>query len=197
MKKVLVVVDVQNDFVDGALGTPEAQATVPKIAEYIRTHADKDTILLFTKDTHEVNYMDTAEGKKLPVAHCIKDTHGWELAPAIQEALFDTRDQYCSFDSYFPYVTDHMITKPTFGSIDFVNLLYVIDDPMDKQGGNLAEVTFVGFCTGICVMSNAMLAKAAFPEVPIRVVEGCCACVTPDTHKTALDAMRLCQIDII
>lgn len=197
MKKVLVVVDVQNDFVDGALGTPEAQATVPKIADYIRTHASKDTILLFTKDTHETNYMDTAEGKHLPVAHCIKDTHGWELAPAIQEALFDVREKYCGFDSYFPYVSDHVITKPTFGSIDFVNLLYVIDDITGMQPGELAEITFVGFCTGICVMSNALLAKASFPEVPIRVVEECCACVTPETHKTAIDAMRLCQIDIV
>ena len=197
MKKVLVIVDMQNDFVDGALGTPEAQAIVPKVADYIRTHADKDTVLVFTKDTHEVNYMDTQEGKHLPVAHCIKDTYGWELVPAIQEALYDVRDQYHSFDFYPPYITDHIVCKPSFGSLDLVNLLYVLDDDTGMQPGDIAEITLMGLCTGICVLSNAMLAKATLPEVPVRVVEECCACVTPDSHKTAIDAMRLCQIEII
>ena len=197
MKKVLVIVDMQNDFVDGALGTPEAQAIVPKVADYIRTHADKNTVLVFTKDTHDVDYMFTQEGKHLPVAHCIKDTHGWELAPAIQEALYDVRNQYHSFDSYFPYITDHIVCKPSFGSLDLVNLLYVLDDDTGMQPGDIAEITLMGLCTGICVLSNAMLAKATLPEVPVRVVEECCACVTPDSHKTAIDAMRLCQIEII
>lgn len=198
MKKVLVIVDMQNDFVDGALGTPEAQAIVPKVADYIRTHADKDTVLVFTKDTHDVDYMDTQEGKHLPVAHCIKDTYGWELAPAIQEAIYDTRDKYFDFDSYFfPYVVDHIVCKPTFGSLDLVNLLYALDDDTGMQPGDIAEITLMGLCTGICVLSNAMLAKATLPEVPVRVVEECCACVTPDSHKTAIDAMRLCQIEII
>ena len=194
MKKVLVVVDMQNDFCgpEGSLTTPEAQAIVPKVADYIRTHADKDTVLVFTKDTHEVNYMDTQEGKHLPVAHCIKDTYGWELAPAIQEALYDVRGKYDSCDTYFPYMTDHVITKPSFGSLDFVNLLYALNDDY-----GIDEVTLMGLCTGICVMSQCMLAKATLPEVPIRVVEECCACVTPDSHKTAIDAMRLCQIEII
>jgi nicotinamidase-related amidase len=194
MKKVLVIVDMQNDFVDGALGTPEAQAIVPKVADYIRTHADKDTVLVFTKDTHEVNYMDTQEGKRLPVAHCIKDTHGWELAPAIQEALYDVREQYHSFDSYFPYITNHIVCKPSFGSLDLVNLLYVLDD---MQPDDISEITLMGLCTGICVLSNAMLAKATLPEVPVRIVEECCACVTPDSHKTAIEAMKLCQIEIV
>jgi nicotinamidase-related amidase len=192
MKKVLVIVDMQNDFIDCALGTPEAQAIVPKVADYIRTHADKDTVLVFTKDTHEVNYMDTQEGKHLPVAHCIKDTHGWELAPAIQEALYDVRGKYDSCDTYFPYMNDHIITKPTFGSLDFVNLLYALNDDY-----GIDEITLMGLCTGICVLSNVMLAKATLPEVPVYVVEECCACVTPDSHKTAIDAMRLCQIEII
>ena len=195
MKKVLVIVDVQNDFcgADGSLSTPEARQTVPLIADYIRTHADKDTILVFTKDTHDVDYMFTQEGEHLPVAHCIKDTYGWELAPAIQEALYDVRDQYDPCDTYFPYMTNHVITKPTFGSLDFVNLLYALDD--DYEG--IAEITLMGFCTGICVMSQCLLAKATLPEVPVRVVEECCACVTPDSHKTVIDAMRLCQIEII
>ena len=194
MKKVLIIVDMQNDFCgpEGSLTTPEAQAIVPKVADYIRTHADKDTVLVFTKDTHEVNYMDTQEGKHLPVAHCIKDTYGWELAPAIQEALYDVRGKYDSCDTYFPYMTDHVITKPSFGSLDFVNLLYALNDDY-----GIDEVTLMGLCTGICILSNTMLAKATLPEVPVRVVEECCACVTPDSHKTAIDAMRLCQIEII
>ena len=194
MKKVLIIVDMQNDFCgpEGSLTTPEAQAIVPKVADYIRIHADKDTVLVFTKDTHEVNYMDTQEGKHLPVAHCIKDTHGWELAPAIQEALYDVRDQYDPCDTYFPYMADHVITKPSFGSLDFVNLLYALNDDY-----GIDEVTLMGLCTGICVLANSQLAKATLPEVPVRVVEECCACVTPDSHKTAIDAMRLCQIEII
>ena len=197
MKKILVVVDMQNDFVDGALGTPEAQAIVPKVAHYIRTHVDKDTVLIFTKDTHEANYMETQEGKHLPVAHCIKDTHGWELAPAIQEALYDVRGMYHPIDNCFHYMHDHIVTKPSFGSIDLQNLLYVLDDDDMEEPGDITEITLMGLCTGICVLSNAMLAKATLPEVPVRVVEECCACVTPDSHKTAIDAMRLCQIEII
>ena len=192
MKKVLVIVDMQNDFVDGALGTAEAQVIAPKVADYIREHADKDTILLFTKDTHNMDYMETLEGKNLPVAHCIKDTTGWELTPAIAEALYDTRDKYDSFNSYFPYVSDHVIKKPTFGSLDFQNLLYVIDSECPVK-----EITLMGLCTGICVLSNAILAKATLPNVPVRVVENCCACVTPDSHKTAIEAMRMCQIEIV
>ena len=194
MKKVLVVVDMQNDLCgpEGSLTTPEAQAIVPKVADYIRTHADKDTVLVFTKDTHEVNYMETQEGKNLPVAHCIRDTYGWELAPAIQEALYDVRGKYDSCDTYFPYMTDHIITKPSFGSLDFVNLLYALNDDY-----GIDEVTLMGLCTGICILANSQLAKATLPEVPVRVVEECCACVTPDSHKTAIDAMRLCQIKIV
>jgi nicotinamidase-related amidase len=198
MKKVLVIVDMQNDFVDGALGTPEAQAIVPKVADYIREHVDENTVLLITKDTHNTNYMETLEGKNLPVAHCIKNTHGWELAPAIQEAIYDTREKYNSFDSYFPYVGDHIIEKPTFGSVDFQNLLYVLDeDTYTGRVGQVEEITLMGLCTGICVLSNAILAKATFPEVPVRVVADCCACVTPTSHQTALDAMKLCQIEIV
>ena len=197
MKNVFIVVDMQNDFVDGALGTPEAQAIVNKVADQIRARANKDTILLVTKDTHGTDYMETLEGKNLPVAHCIKNTYGWELAPALQEAIYDTRDKYHGFDSYFPYVSDHIIQKPSFGSIDLQNLLYLLDDETGMQSGDIAEITLMGLCTGICVLSNAILCKATMPEVPVKVIEDCCACVTPDSHKTAIDAMKLCQIEII
>lgn len=199
MKKILIIVDMQNDFCgpEGSLSTPEAQAIVPKVADYIRTHADKSTVLLVTKDTHNVDYMETLEGKNLPVAHCIKNTYGWELAPAIQEAIYDTRDKYHSFDSYFPYVSDHIIQKPTFGSIDLQNLLYLLDDETGMQPGDVAEITLMGLCTGICVLSNAIMCKATLPNVPVRVVADCSACVTPASHETALEAMKLCQIEII
>lgn len=193
MKKVIVVVDVQNDFVDGPLGNEDTRAVAPKIADYIRAHADSDTILLFTKDTHESNYLSTQEGKNLPIVHCIKDSWGWELAPVINEALYETRDKYDSFDSYFPYVADHIICKPSFGSMDLMNLLFVINDEYDEIG----EITFVGIDTAICVISNVMLAKATLPNVPIRVIADCCASMSAKTQKTALDAMRLCQVDIV
>ena len=197
MKKILIIVDMQNDFVDGALGTAEAQAIVPKVADYIRNHADKNTVLLVTKDTHSSNYAETLEGKNLPVAHCIKNSYGWELNPAIQEAIYDTRGKYHSFDSYFPYISDHIIEKPSFGSIDLQNLLYLLDDETGMQSGDIAEITLMGLCTGICVLSNAILAKATLPEVPVNVVADCCACVTPTSHNTAIEAMKLCQINII
>lgn len=197
MKKILIVVDCQNDFIDGALGTPEAQAIVPKVADYIRNHADKDTVLMVTKDTHSSNYAETLEGKNLPVAHCIKNSYGWELNPAIQEAIYDTRGKYHSFDSYFPYISDHIIEKPSFGSIDLQNLLYLLDDETGMQSGDIAEITLMGLCTGICILSNAILAKATLPNVPVRVVEDCCACVTPKSHETAIEAMRMCQIEIV
>ena len=168
MKKILIVVDMQNDFVDGALGTAEAQAIVPKVADYIRNHADKNTILMVTKDTHSSNYAETLEGKNLPVAHCIKNSYGWELNPAIQEAIYDTRGKYHSFDSYFPYISDHIIEKPSFGSVDLQNLLYMLDDEVGMQSGDIAEITLMGLCTGICVLSNAILAKATLPEVPTK-----------------------------
>ena len=194
MKKVLVVVDMQNDFCssDGALTTPEAQAIVPKVAQYIRDNADKNTILFFTKDTHDADYLNTQEGKKLPVPHCLKDTYGWELAPEMEEAIYDTRGQYFDFDTYFPYVSDHIICKPTFGSVDFQNLLYILDEEDD-----IKEITFLGIDTSICVISNAMLAKAILPEATIRVVADCCSSITPEIHNRALETMRVCQIEIV
>lgn len=194
MKKVLVVVDMQNDFCgpDGTLTTPEAQAIVPKIAQYIRDHADKNTILFFTRDTHDADYLNTQEGKKLPIPHCLKDTYGWELAPEIEEAIYDTRNEYFDFDTYFPFVSDHIINKPTFGSVDFQNLLYILDEEDD-----IKEITFLGVCSDICVISNAMLAKATLPEATVKVVADCCAGVSPERHNAALEVMDYCQIEIV
>ena len=194
MKKVLVVVDMQNDFCssDGVLTTPEAQAIVPKVAQYIRDHADKNTILFFTKDTHDADYLNTQEGQKLPIPHCLKDTYGWELAPEMEEAIYDTRDKYFDFDTYFPYVSDHIICKPTFGSVDFQNLLYILDEEDD-----IKEITFLGIDTSICIISNALLAKATLPEATIKVVADCCSSITPEIHNRALETMKVCQIEIV
>lgn len=194
MKKILVVVDMQNDFCapDGVLTTPEAQAITPKVAQYIRDHANKNTVLFFTRDTHDADYLNTQEGKKLPIPHCLKDTYGWELAPEIEEAIYDTRGKYFDFDTYYPYVSDHIIDKSTFGSVDFQNLLYILDEMDD-----IKEITFLGIDTSICVISNAMLAKAALPEATIKVVADCCSSITPEIHNRALETMKVCQIEIV
>ena len=169
MKKVLIVVDMQNDFVTGCLGSKEAQAIVPDMVKFVE---DFDGTILFTKDTHEENYMETQEGKKLPVPHCIKGTEGWEIIGELR-----------------PFADKAVIfEKPTFGSKELA--AYIAKDAPD-------EVTLIGVCTGICVLNNATLIKAFAPEIPVKVIANLCACVTPDTHKTALDAMATCQIEII
>lgn len=172
MQDILVVVDMQNDFIDGALGTKEAVTIVPKVEEKIRNF--KGTVL-FTRDTHETWYLDTQEGKKLPIPHCIRDTEGWQ----IRRELDDLRKTA-------------PIDKETFGSTDLAADLVAmnIDDEIES-------ITFVGLCTDICVISNALLAKAALPEVPITVDASCCAGVTPESHENALKAMEMCQIDIV
>ena len=192
MKKVLVVVDMQNDFITGVLGTEEARAITPKVAQYIRDHADKNTVLFFTRDTHDADYLNTQEGKKLPIPHCLKDTYGWELAPEMEEAIYDTRGKYFDFDTYFPYVSDHIINKPTFGSVDFQNLLYILNEEDDVK-----EITLLGIDTSICVISNALLAKATLPEATIKVVADCCSSINLETHNRALETMKVCQIEIV
>lgn len=191
--KILVVVDMQNDFIDGALGTPEAQAIVPKVCDYIREHAARDTYIIFTKDSHYDDYMDTLEGKNLPVPHCIIGTDGWKINKDVVSAFEDTMDTYC-VEPIYPFdKEDLIINKPTFGSTMLQDMIYHFAD----NGVEIEEVTLMGLCTGICVLSNAILLKSTLFETPIKVVEDCCACVTPESHKTALEAMKLCQIEII
>jgi nicotinamidase-related amidase len=190
--KVLIVVDMQKDFVDGSLGTKEAQAIVPLVAETIKQMADKNTVCIFTKDTHDDDYMDTQEGKNLPVLHCIRGTAGHSIVDEVFEA-YSCKDYKDPWEVYPLAVTNPLrVEKPTFGSIELQDVLYTMDsmEPIE-------EITLMGLCTGICVMSNAILAKATLPEVPVNVVADCCACVTPESHKTALEAMKLCQINII
>ena len=169
MAKILVVVDMQNDFIDGALGTPEAVAIVPYVKHLIETFDGK---VLFTRDTHFADYLDTQEGKNLPVKHCIKDTIGWQIHPEL-EALRETE----------------AIDKLTFGSRALPEVL--------AKEESIESITFIGLCTDICVISNAMLTKAFFPEVPLFVDAKACAGVTPQSHKNALEAMKLCQIAVL
>ena len=172
MKKILIVVDMQNDFIDGALGTKEAVAIVPKVEEKIRNF---DGEVFFTRDTHETYYLETQAGKNLPVKHCIRDTEGWQIRKEL-DALRKTEP----------------IDKETFGSTDLAGELVTLNE---DQG--IGSITLVGLCTDICVISNALLIKASLPEVPICVDATCCAGVTPESHENALKAMEACQIRII
>lgn len=192
--KVLIVVDMQNDFIDGSLGTPEAQAIVPLVAETIEQMADPNTVVIFTKDTHSENYMNTLEGKNLPVPHCIQGSKGYGIVDPVFVAYTNVIEKYMSGYNAYPILDQNpiIVKKPTFGSVELQNILYDMDDKFGVE-----EITLMGLCTGICVLSNAILAKATLPEVPVNVIADCCACVTPESHKTALEAMKLCQINII
>ncbi len=170
MKKLLVVVDMQNDFVDGALGTPEAQAIVPAVQTKVAAAMEAGDTVVFTRDTHTADYLRTAEGKKLPVVHCVAGTAGWAIIPPLQSSaklVFD---------------------KPTFGSLSLAHYA------AREQFG---AIQLIGLCTDICVISNALLLKACLPEADISVDAACCAGVTPESHENALAAMRMCQITIV
>lgn len=171
MQKILVVVDMQNDFIDGSLGTKEAVEIVPSVKEKIENFDGK---VIFTRDTHFDNYLETQEGTLLPVKHCIKDTNGWQIRPEL-DALR----------------VSEAVDKPTFGSVMLGKKLVE-----ENEKETIESVTLIGLCTDICVISNALLIKAFLPEIPIIVDAKCCAGVTPDSHKNALNAMKACQIKI-
>lgn len=171
MQDILIVVDMQNDFISGALGTAEAQAIVPNVVEKVKGFTGR---VIFTRDTHFENYLSTQEGRNLPVPHCIKGSDGWQICAELA-----------------PLCTEPPVDKPTFGSYTLAELLATanIREP-------IGSITLVGLCTDICVIANAMVIKAFLPEVTVKVDAACCAGVTPESHKTALDAMRPCQIVI-
>ncbi len=173
--KILVVIDMQNDFLTGALGNAETASVVDKVVEKMKDFhaAEMDGRIIATLDTHYENYLSTQEGKNLPIPHCIKGTHGWNLADQIKSSLSEN---------------DVTINKKTFGAIDLPDVI--------RKMGEVDEISLIGICTDICVISNAMILKAAFPEVPIKVISSCCAGVTPESHENALNAMRVCQITI-
>ena len=167
--KILIVVDMQKDFIGGALGTAEAVAIVPSVIEKIKEYENSDSQVLYTKDTHFENYMDTREGRHLPVPHCIKGTAGHEIPDEILRGH------------------DLIIEKPTFGSTELVRYLESVE---------FDEIELIGLCTDICVVSNALLIKARFPEREVSVDSSCCAGVTPATHEAALTTMKMCQINV-
>lgn len=171
----LIVIDMQNDFVDGALGTPEAAAIAPAVAEHARAF---EGALAFTYDTHGADYLATQEGAKLPVPHCLRGTEGWQLVPALDE-LRGERDAKC-------------FEKPSFGSVELARWLAAENarQPIDA-------IELCGVCTDICVVSNALIIKAALPEVPVRLHAGLCAGVTPAAHEAALATMRSCQVEVL
>ena len=172
MRKLLLVIDMQNDFIDGSLGTKEAEAIVEPVKAKIRAYPPRDVIA--TLDTHEAEYLQTQEGKFLPVAHCIRGTEGWQLRPDIAELLTEAK----------------FYEKPTFGSVHLAEDLRALAETEEL------EIELVGLCTDICVISNALLLKAMLPEVSISVDALCCAGVTPEKHAAALETMRSCQIQI-
>lgn len=172
MKELLVVVDMQKDFVDGALGTKEARNIVENVVKKVKEARECGKDLVFTKDTHHQNYLVTQEGRMLPVPHCIKGTEGWELIPQLKELA-----EGCP-----------VLEKPSFGSMELADL---------AVKGGYEAVELIGLCTDICVISNALLLKAALPEVPVSVDSACCAGVTPQSHENALEAMKMCQVRIL
>ena len=176
MKRLLVVVDMQRDFIDGSLGTKEAQEIVPNVAEKIKEYQNAGDQVVFTFDTHYENYLETQEGKRLPVKHCIKGTEGWELDKALQ----DFQGIHCE--------------KNSFGSDNLASIIRHLYSIHHNKG---FYVELIGVCTDICVVSNALLIKSIEPEVRIVVDASCCAGTTPEKHKAALEVMKSCQIDVI
>lgn len=177
MKRILIIVDEQIDFTTGVLGNNECKATIPEVVNIINNESWDEIYL--TRDTHQENYLDTQEGVNLPIKHCVENTEGWQICEEVMNAVNSKNFT--------------IINKSTFGSIYMANLLkekYFIEQEN-------VEFVIVGVCTGICVISNVMLVKSALPESKISIIEKACACVTPESHKTAIEAMKLCQINII
>ncbi len=184
MDRVLVIVDMQKDFLDDqVLGNARCRAVVPKITD--RLEHNRYTNIILTRDTHFDNYLDTQEGKNLPVKHCIKDTLGWQIVPEITRCIQEL--EACRQGETEVKIID----KNSFGSLELAEQIHLLARERE------ITVELTGVCTGICVISNGLLIKAREPEVPIEVVVDCCACVTPESHQTALEAMKLCQIAVI
>lgn len=173
----LIVVDMQNDFIDGSLGTPEASEIVPAVVKVIKSW---DGPVICTRDTHQKDYLHTQEGQKLPVVHCVEGYDGWEIHPDIATAAENKE-------------TLVELNKPSFGSLELPKCIQLLEDDEDP----IESITLIGLCTDICVISNAMILKAAFPEVPIRIIANACAGVTPEQHRNALSAMAVCQIEVL
>ena len=179
MSKFLIVVDMQNDFISGVLGTDEARAILPNVKEKIRQAIGNKTIF-FTMDTHQNDYLETVEGKNLPVPHCLHESAGWEIADELLDVMKEAG------------ISPDKINKNTFGSVSLAQTLKSLD-----ESEKIEEIEIVGVCTDICVISNALLIKAFLPETKIVVDASCCAGVTPKSHNNALEAMKMCHIIVV
>ena len=173
MRRLLIVIDMQKDFIDGALGTKEAEAIVDAVKAKIGSYDPED--IIFTRDTHQEDYLETQEGKYLPVIHCVEGTEGWEIRPELQVPGAKIYD------------------KPTFGSVELAKDVAALYDELEGE----LEVEVIGLCTDICVVSNALLLKAVRPEMTIFIDPACCAGVTPEKHAAALETMASCQIQTV
>lgn len=192
MKKVLIIVDMQHDFVRGSLGTKEAVEIIPRVCEKIRNAVESGTQLCFTLDTHQEDYLNTQEGKNLPVVHCIEGTEGWKLEKEIEELVFFT-EKAISSQEFYEGGTEkiRVFRKEIFGSVslsEYIKELYQKDENL--------EVELVGLCTDICVVSNAILLKSFLPELRIAVDSSCCAGVTVESHRMALETLKMCQVSV-
>lgn len=176
MRRILIVVDMQNDFVTGALGSEDAQKILPGVRAKIDAYHKEDAEVIFTRDTHGEDYMQTNEGKHLPVPHCIKGTDGWQICAELTDGI---TSEYKTVD------------KPTFGFLGWKDVL-----ASETADGSDLDIEMIGVCTDICVVSNALILKALYPEATVRVDAGCCAGVTPEAHAAALATMRSCQVDV-
>jgi len=181
--KILIIVDMQRDFIDGALGTPEAVAITANVVA--RIASSQNELILFTQDTHGEDYLSTPEGKKLPVIHCIEGTDGWQIDSTIK-AAWESHPNTIIDSS----LNQNTFTKPVFGSVDLVSYL------KSKQS-EIESIEILGLCTDICVVSNAIMIKNTLPHIDISVNAACCAGVTPQSHQEALNTMKMCQIDIL
>lgn len=179
--KYLIVVDMQNDFITGSLGTDEAKAIVPNVVEKIKKCVKDGVKVLFTQDTHYPNYLETQEGRNLPVEHCVIHTHGWNVCSEISDLGVYNK-------SFF---------KESFGSVGLAKYLKTYRFQLPLETEVIEEIELVGLCSDICVISNALLIKSFLPEVKITVDASCCAGVTPESHKNALNAMKMCQINVV
>ena len=179
MKKITIVIDMQNDFLTGALANPDAVNIIPSVLDEIK----KADYVMYTRDTHGENYLETQEGKNLPVPHCVEGTHGWQIV--------DELDPHNIADIKMW----HIVNKPTFGDVNIWMDMYFAD--LVNWNGEDVEVTFCGTCTDICVVSNAMIVKSLYPELVVNVKADACAGLTPEKHQAALDVMSSCQINII
>jgi nicotinamidase-related amidase len=176
MQNFLIVVDMQNDFVTGALGSADAQKIVDNVVSRVKEGQDLGEIIIFTRDTHGEDYLATQEGVKLPVKHCIKDSHGWQIIPELKGLASNKM----------------IVDKPTFGSLELMQLIKKANETEP-----VGEVTLLGLCTDICVISNAMLIKNALPEITVKVDASCSAGVSKESHNNALNAMKVCQIEVV